>query len=49
MSILKGFETIKIITSEYTNETEIIALTQNNEFEYMKSMMEAASSVLRYE
>lgn len=43
MSGLNGVETTKIVNQKYSSSTEIIALSQNDEPEYMRSMLEAGA------
>lgn len=43
MSGLNGVETTKIVNQKYFRSTRIIALSQNDEFEYMRSMLEAGA------
>lgn len=44
MPVLNGLETTKRINREYAKHLKIIVLSQNDDFEYMRSMIEAGVS-----
>ncbi len=43
MPVLNGIETTKIINQKHTDRVKIIGLTQNEEFNYMRSMIQAGA------
>lgn len=44
MPILNGIETTRMVDELYHGHAKIIGLTENDEFDYMKSMIEAGAS-----